>query len=135
MQRQLDAKDAHIQQLYKGNEVTIHRFVREKEKHRKVMKKYESLVKKMCVKQCQELSAKDKTIEDQRRQIQAQQEVIQKLLDANKKLEVALGAMTTAANNALQAKNKVREDLSLLRASHLRDIISRKNEKNSTRKE
>lgn len=134
MQRQLDAKDAHIHQLYKGNEAAIHRFVHAKEKHKKVMKKYESLIKKMCLKQCAELSAKDKTIEDQRRQIQDREDVIQKLLDANKKLEVALGAMTTAANNVLQAKNKVREDLTLLRASHLRDIINRKNEKNCIRK-
>jgi predicted nucleotide-binding protein (sugar kinase/HSP70/actin superfamily) len=89
----------------------------------------------MCTKQCAELSAKDKTIEDQRRQIQDQKDVIQKLLDANKKLEVALGAMTTAANNALEAKKKIREDLKLLRTSHLRDIINRNNEKNVIRQE
>ncbi len=135
MQRQLDAKDAHIQQLYKDNEKVILRFVHAKEKHKKVMKKYEILIRKMCTKQCEELSAKDKTIEDQRRQIKDQEDVIQKLLDANKKLEVALGAMTTAANNALEAKKKIREDLKLLRTSHLRDIINRNNEKNVVRQE
>ena len=135
MQRQLDAKDEHIKQLYKNNEEVVLRFARERQKHRKVMKKYESLIRKMSTKQISELSAKDKTIEDQRRQIQDQKEVIQKLLDANKKLEVALGAMTKAANNALEEKKKIRDDLKLLRTSHLRDIINRQNEKSVIRKE
>ena len=135
MQRQLDAKDEHIKQLYKNNEEVVLRFARERQKHRKVMKKYESLIRKMSTKQISELSAKDKTIEDQRRQIQDREEVIQKLLDANKKLEVALGAMTTAANNALEEKKKIRDDLKLLRTGHLRDIINRQNEKSVIRKE
>lgn len=130
MQRQLDVKDMHIEQLYKDNQAIIRRFERAKENHRKIQKKYEGLIKRMCVKQCEELSIKDKTIEEQRNHIQHRDDVIQKLLDANKKLEVALGAMTKVANNAVKEKNRVREDLKLLRSSHLRDIMNRTNEKN-----
>ena len=130
MQRLLDVKDKHIEQLYKDNQAIIRRFERAKENHRKIQKKYESLIKRMCAKQCEELSIKDKTIEEQRNHIQHRDDVIQKLLDANKKLEVALGAMTKVANNAVKEKNRVREDLKLLRSSHLKDIMNRTTEKN-----
>lgn len=130
MQRQLDVKDMHIEQLYKDNQAIIRRFERAKDNHRKIQKKYESLMKRMCAKQCEELSIKDKTIEEQRNHIQHRDDVIQKLLDANNKLEVALGAMTKVANNAVKEKNRVREDLKLLRSSHLQDIMNRTTEKN-----
>ena len=130
MQRQLDMKDMHIEQLYKDNQAIIRRFERAKENHRKIQKKYEAMIKRMCVKQCEELSIKDKTIEEQRNQIQHREYVIHKLLDANKKLEVALGAMTKVANNAAKEKNRVREDLKLLRSSHLQGIMNRTTEKN-----
>ena len=130
MQRQLDVKDMHIEQLYKDNQAIIRRFERAKDNHRKIQKKYESLIKRMCAKQCEELSTKDKTIEEQRDHIKHRDDVIQKLLDANKKLEVALGAMTKVANNAVKEKNRVREDLKLLRSSHLQDIMNRMTEKN-----
>lgn len=135
MQRQLDVKDARIEQLYNDNQAIIHRFERAKENHTMIQRKYEGIMKKMCTKQVEELSTKNKTIEEQRKQIQDRENVIQKLLEANKKLEVALGAMTKVASDAIKAKNKVREDLKLLKTSHLQDIMKRKTEKNSIRRE
>jgi len=135
MQRQLDVKDARIEQLYNDNQAIIHRFERAKENHTMIQRKYEGIMKKMCTKQVAELSTKNKTIEEQRKQIHDRENVIQKLLEANKKLEVALGAMTKVASDAIKAKNKVREDLKLLKTSHLQDIMKRKTENNNIRRE
>lgn len=128
MQRELDAKDGRIKQLEEKKQSTVRSFRDAREHHKNIQRKYVSMYTKMCAKQGEEISTMNAKFANKEKQIKERDAVTMQLLDANKKLEVALQAMTKVADDALKAKKQLKVDLKRLKSNHLRDTPHRMHE-------
>jgi len=124
MALEIESKDGTIKDLDEEKQSIVRKFTEAREHHRRMQRKYEDVYKKMCIKQCEELDKMNADKDEMRRQIKERDVVIKQLLDANATLEAALEAMTKVAEDALKAKNQVREDLKKLRSGHLTNIMT-----------
>lgn len=114
-----------MSKLDESKQSIIRSFKYAQEHHRNMQRRYDSIFKNMCTRQSRDIYNMNAKLDDKDNQIKEREAVVQQLLDANEKLEVALKATTKAAEDALKAKRQVRNDLRKLKSKHLRDIVKR----------